>query len=400
MGGPEGQEHSQINAETLAELRGEVERQRGLISALEMEVERGRLTREALVESEARFRSLFHDSHQVMLLVDGGSGRIRDANPAACRYYGRAWGELTAMGAAQLEASADDSHLRKMAQTGGQYFSQHLLAHGVRRDVEVHCSAMSLGGRAMVYVIVHDITEKKALQAEAAMSAHMASIGELAAGVAHEVNNPINGIINLAQLIIDRSGSPEATGDYPRRIIQEGERISEIVRNLLSFARPGQQDPQPAPAAGILENALALMGGQLHKRGIILEVEFPPGLPLVLVRDRQIQQVFMNLISNAMHALEDKPDIGQDRKLRITAEADAKRGIVLVCFVDNGPGLSPDMAGRVFEPFFTTKAAGRGTGLGLSVSHRIIQEHGGRIIFESTGHGTTVSVELPMAERE
>lgn len=399
MDGSETKIQEKGNTESLVKLRGELERQQALISALEMEVERGRLTREALVESEARFRSLFHDSHQVMVLVDGASGRIRDANPAACRYYGHSWSDLAAMSAARLDAAGDEP-LREMAETGGQYFSRHILADGTHRDVEVHCSPMRLSGRAMVYAIVHDITEQKALQAEAAMSAHMASIGELAAGVAHEVNNPINGIINLAQLIIDRAGSPEAADEYPRHIIREGERISEIVRNLLSFARPGQQEPQPVAVSEVLDNALALMGGQLHKRGIALDVGLPKGLPLVLARDRQIQQVFMNLISNAMHALEDKGADGPASEIRITADSIDDFEIVTVRFADNGPGLSPELAARVFEPFFTTKAAGRGTGLGLSVSHRIVQEHGGRIIFDSSDKGTTVSVELPMAGRE
>lgn len=395
MGGPEGQKRN--NDDTEGELRRELERQKALISTLELEVERARLTREALVESEARFRSLFHDSHQVMLLVDGASGRIRDANPAACRYYGHSWSDLAAMSAAQIDAGGDGP-LRDMADSGGQYFSRHILADGAKRDVEVHCSPMRLGGRVMVYAIIHDITDKKALQAEAAMSAHMASIGELAAGVAHEVNNPINGIINLAQLIIDRAGSPEATGEYPRHIIREGERISEIVRNLLSFARPGQQDPQPVTVADILDNALALMSGQLRKRGVELQDDLADDLPLVLARDRQIQQVFMNLISNAMHALEDRPG-EQPRRLRISAEVIPGSGMLTVRFADNGAGLGQDQAARVFEPFFTTKAAGRGTGLGLSVSHRIVQEHGGRILFDTSEAGTTVSVELPMAEQ-
>ena len=199
------------------------------------------------------------------------------------------------------------------------------LGHGKRR-MDALCSmavaARHLDGRPKWAIMVcRDITGKKRLQAEAMRAGHLASLGELAAGVAHEINNPITGIINYAQMLLDSRGKPPSGLDIPGRIIQEGERIAEIVRNLLFFARGRKQERSLVDIREVLGNALNLTRAQLEKNGIILRLHTPGHLPMVLGRSREIQQVFLNILSNARYALNARHSDGSPEKvLEIRAE--------------------------------------------------------------------------------
>ncbi len=253
------------------------------------------------------------------------------------------------------------------------------------------------GRVAKVLEVAVDVTEKSVLQAEAARTAHLASLGELAAGVAHEINNPINGIINYAQLLLNKCAADGRVNDLAQRINKEGRRIADIVRGLLSFARNRTEEKQLAAIADILADALDLTKYQMGKEGIELHVALPPGLPPVFANAQQIQQVFMNVISNARYALNQKyPGPEGDKILEISgdaAEVDGRRRVRVV-FLDHGTGIAAAVLPKIMEPFFSTKQTG--TGLGLSISHGIIGDHGGRILVESVeGRFTKVIIELP-----
>ncbi|RJQ56741.1 MAG: response regulator [Nitrospiraceae bacterium] len=248
-----------------------------------------------------------------------------------------------------------------------------------------------------------DVTENITLYSELMRSEHLASIGELAAGVAHEVNNPINGIINYAQMLLNRCKTDSRDYDIAARIIRESDRIAGIVKSLLSFARGSGGEKRPVQVSEILSESLTLTEAQLKKDGISLEIVIPPDLPRIFAQPQQIEQVMLNLISNACHALNRKyPEKHAEKIIRVSAgrlTADDGR-FVRITFQDNGIGIPEGIRDRIMDPFFTTKSA-EGTGLGLSISHGIISDHGGRIKIESNeGEFTRVIMDLPADNRQ
>lgn len=249
-----------------------------------------------------------------------------------------------------------------------------------------------------------DVTEKTNLQADAMRSSHLASVGEMAAGVAHEINNPINGIINYAQILVDGSTADSRQQGISRMIIEEGMRIANIVRSLLSFARDRKEGKGPATVQDILSSSLSLSEAQISKDGITLLIEIPDGLPEIFAQPQQIVQVFLNLINNARHALNAKyPHKHPDKVLRITGEEIAEDGssLVMISFYDQGAGIPSAIIDKVMNPFFTTKPPGMGTGLGLSISHGIISDHGGSLrITSREGEYTNVAISLPVYRGE
>jgi PAS domain S-box-containing protein len=255
-------------------------------------------------------------------------------------------------------------------------------------------------GEVKAIRLIRDITEKKVLQAEAARAGHLASLGELAAGVAHEINNPINGIINYAQILVDQTGGGPEEAEIPERIIKEGDRIAGIVRNLLSFARDQREEHSPALVQDILSDSLGLVEKQILKDGINLKMDMPETLPKIRARSQQIQQVFLNILSNARYALNQKlPGPRKDKILEITGELVkiGEHDHVRVTFYDSGAGIPGRILDKICDPFFSTKPRGEGTGLGLSISYGIIKDHGGRLWFQSAeGDHTKVMVDLPV----
>ena len=257
-----------------------------------------------------------------------------------------------------------------------------------------------------VIEVARDITEKLALQAESIRVAHLASLGELAAGVAHEINNPINGIINYAEILIDESGKPPEKCEIPNRIIKEGNRIATIVRSLLSFAHQSNRTERSSvQLQEVLSDALALCGKQMEKDGICVRVDVPDDLPVVTASPHQIEQVFLNIINNARYALNQKyQGMNRDKLLEIQGAVVVGNGLspqVEITFHDKGVGIPAVIAGKIMDPFFSTKPKGVGTGLGLSISHGIISDHGGRIVTRSVENEyTTVRVIFPVGTYE
>jgi signal transduction histidine kinase len=250
-----------------------------------------------------------------------------------------------------------------------------------------------------VLLLVSDITKKMAMQAEAMQAAHMASLGELAAGVAHEINNPITGIINYGQILINECSPESVERDLGERIVKEGERIGRIVKTLLSYARDGRETKKPARIPAILEESIILTQAQIRKEGIDLKIDIPDDLPEVDANFQQIQQCFINIINNARYALNERyPGRHKDKRLDITGERVTISDLpyVRIVFYDRGVGISAHELSMLTKPFFSTKPFGRGTGLGLSITQRIITDHGGHLGFESSrGEFTRVIIDLP-----
>jgi two-component system NtrC family sensor kinase len=248
--------------------------------------------------------------------------------------------------------------------------------------------------------VARNITERKQaeerekeLQRELLLSSRLASIGELAAGVAHQINNPLTGVLGFSQRLLRKSTDQETNQDL-KRIHTEAERAAKVVQNLLTFARRRQPQKQYSDINEILESALELRAYELTTSNIEVITDLAPKLPEVMLDFYQIQEVFLNIILNAEQAMTEANGGG-----KLTIKTEERRGYIRTTFTDNGPGIPAEHLEKIFDPFFTTKGEKGGTGLGLSVCHGIISEHGGRIYARSKpGEGATFFVELPLPE--
>jgi len=248
-------------------------------------------------------------------------------------------------------------------------------------------------------LIARELTSEEARQLEYHHTAHLAAIGELAAGVAHEINNPINGIINFAQILLEDSRSgPEQ--DLLQRIVNEGERIASITHKLLFFARGGEEQKDALDCREVIRDTLALIRHQLNLDSIEVVIDSQDDLPNIIGNRHQLQQVFFNIISNARYALnqryEDSKDPGKKIIVFCREEQIESGQYVCIAITDHGTGIPQGILDRICDPFFSTKPPGAGTGLGLSISHGIIRNHNGMIRIDSVLHQyTTVSIYLP-----
>src|SRR5213593_433710 len=244
-------------------------------------------------------------------------------------------------------------------------------------------------------LLFEDQTEKRRLQEKLLHSEKMSAIGQLIAGVAHDLNNPLASVVGFSDFLAEAGDVPASLREPLQVIRQEAERAATIVKNLLSFARSQQGERTRQPIRALLDSTLALLRNQLmaHKVEATLEVE--PGLPDVEVNANQLKQVFVNVINNACQAIASDAPSG-----RIWITARRVHDSIAVSVTDSGPGITEEVAARVFEPFFTTKREGEGTGLGLSISQGIMKEHGGHITLDTQpGGGATFTLELPIGTR-
>jgi PAS domain S-box-containing protein len=243
-------------------------------------------------------------------------------------------------------------------------------------------------------ILLNDVTEEREKQERLYLTDRLASVGEMASGVAHELNNPLTSIIGLSSLMARENNIPAETRADLTAINSEAQRCAAIVKNLLAFARKHTTRREPLPVGKIVEDVLKLRAYEHRSHNVIVETDFASDLPEVLGDYFQLQQVFLNIILNAETAMGDASSGGT---LRITAER--TNGNVRVSFSDDGPGIAKKDLGLIFNPFFTTKAVGKGTGLGLSIAYGIISAHGGKIYARNNNdRGATFVVELPVVD--
>ncbi|HEU4641991.1 MAG TPA: GAF domain-containing protein [Gemmatimonadaceae bacterium] len=327
---------------------------------------------------------------------------IQHANGAAVRQYGYALGELVGMPAGDLVVRpAGQRHVAEWhdAMRRGGAWEGELLQR--RKDGGEFPSVVTMsairddGGRVVgVVVIVRDLTEERRVAEQLRQSEKLVALGELVAGVVHEVNNPLTGISAFAQLLCDEPLTEEQR-ESVQMIKREADRAVTVVRDLLTFARKSGPRIVPVQFNDLVEQTLRLRTYGLRTAGVQVELRLAPDIQLVHGDDRQLQQVLLNLIVNAEHAMATV----QHRRLTIRTANEGGRVVVEVA--DTGIGMAPDVQKRIFEPFFTTKSDGRGTGLGLSVSYGIVQTHGGTLTVHSApGAGATFRISLPTSARD
>ncbi|MBK9519140.1 MAG: response regulator [Anaeromyxobacter sp.] len=379
--------------------------------SLGLAVERRR-AEEALHASQERYRVLVETSPNGVALA-GPDQAILMAN-------GRLAGLLGLAGAEALEGRrltdfvAEEDRARaavelaQVVSATGRGESVLRFRHGeaaFEGEVSSAATAGPDGERASLVVVIRDVTERRRLQARLAQSDRMASVGMLAAGVAHEINNPLTYVLfNLESLAADLpaveaalppSAEPPELVQRAREALEGGRRIREIVRDLRVFSRAGDDRLAPVQVNRVIEGAVNMTHHEVKYRArLVLDLG---ALPPVRANEGRLAQVFLNLLVNAAQAIPE----GDVERNRITIRTWSEGAAVLAEVRDTGAGIPPEHLARIFDPFFTTKPAGIGTGLGLAISRGIVEEAGGRITVESRpGEGARFLVQLPAIAEE
>jgi len=345
--------------------------------------------------AEELYQTIIHTTMDGFWLVDM-QGRFLDVNDAYCQLVGYSRDELLKMGIPDVEAIEEPEEttvrIAKIRKAGRDRFeTRHRCKDGRVVDVEVSVNYIEVGG-GMMTVFARDITERKKLQEQLILTDRLASIGELASGIAHELNNPLTSIIGFSDLLLNQDVSDDVKGDL-KVINREAQRTAAIVGNLLTFARKHPPAKRPRDINNIIQRVLELRAYEQRANNILVNTRFAPDLSEITVDNFQLQQVFLNIVINAEHFMLEAHERGN---LTITTERVGDT--IRASFADDGPGIAKEHLGHLFDPFFTTKEVGKGTGLGLSICHGIIAEHGGKIYAKSKlGKGATFVVELPIS---
>ncbi len=377
-----------------------------------MDVTERRRAEDLLRLSEDQYRSLFENA-ALGIYRTTPNGRILATNQTALRMLGFASFQELAdrnLEAEGYEPTYPRAQYKERMERDGEitgFESAWIRKDGSTLYVRENAKAMrDANGNVLFYEgTIEDISAekeaeaaKKELEARLIHTQKLESVGTLAGGVAHEINNPLTGVINYAQLIHDRTDDDQLRG-FAQEIIGEGTRVAVIVRSLLSFSRQDKKQHSPASMADIVESTLSLIGSVLRKDQIQLTVKVAPELPLLRCRSQQIQQILINLLTNARDALNRRyPGFDEDKILTMTVSAIERDGSPWIRTVveDHGGGIPADIVERIFDPFFSTKPRYESSGLGLSISYGLVRDHRGRLSVETEpGELTRFIMDLP-----
>ena len=393
------------------------EQQRSNLLALKRQVELLLKLRLQVKQTEARNRQLFESSGDAVFLLDE-AGRIIEVNPVAERLLGRA---APALFHTSFEALAPEHEREPLRHSLQSLLSRGTLRlenlglcspRGERFALDVVASLQEVGSSRRLLLVGHDLTEKRRLEQQGIQNERLASVGALAAGIAHEINNPMAYVLSnlgylqgwsedLERQLKGAPGFPAHLADLfteAKEVIAESlegcNRIRDIVRDMSFFSRAPDNALAPVNVNGSLDFVLRMAHSEL-KRTATLVKEYDGELPPVFACESRLSQVFLNLIINAIQAMQ--PGAPQRHTLRVRTAREG--GFVRVDVSDSGHGILPEVLPRIFDPFFTTKPAGSGTGLGLSISHSLVQKMGGQLRVRSEqGVGTTFTLLLPLGE--
>lgn len=365
---------------------------------------------QALRESEQRFRSIFETVEDAIITAES-DGRVIEFNPAAEKIFGycrsepvgRAIAELIVpsylrnrhiAGFAGVERSGESTFIGRSHELEG------MRSNGEIFPIELTVIAIKRKGQRLFAAFIRDITERKRIEAELArhrealhQSEKLSALGTLLAGVAHELNNPLSVVVGRAMMLEEQFRGSEIAKSMAK-VRAAAERCARIVKTFLAMARQQQSARVTVQISKIIAASLDMVGYKLRESEISVTLDIPTGIPDLKGDPDQLVQVFTNLFINAQQAL---TTISPPRQLTITARFYQSEAMLSVQVRDNGSGIAPDILPRIFEPFFTTKPVGEGTGIGLSVSHAIIQSHGGALSVDLPADGGTLfEIRLPV----
>jgi len=367
-----------------------------------------KISEEALRQSEERFRALVETTSDWIWEVDC-RGKYIYSSPKIKDFLGYEPEEI--LGKTPFDLMPEEERIKikqnfsSLLKTGSPITGmQNIALHKNGNRVIFETSGVPVfnhNGTLIGYRgIDRDVTEQVAREATLRHQQKLESIGTLAGGVAHEINNPINIIMNYGQLIIEKAEENSRISEDANEIVHESMRIAEIVRNLLSFSRHEQEQHSYANIADIINSTLTLTNKILSKDQISFTTDIEESLPPIKCRSQQLMQVVMNLITNARDALNEKyPGYHKNKTILVTSKlmGPDEDQWIRTTIEDHGSGIPDNIRDRIFDPFYTSKPRDRGTGLGLSVSYGIIKEHKGHLEFESVkGEYTRFHMDIPV----
>ncbi|HEX6288499.1 MAG TPA: PAS domain S-box protein [Herpetosiphonaceae bacterium] len=355
----------------------------------------------AVESSAARYRDLFENANDLVGTMTI-HGQMLTLNRAALRFFGYAPGDLAHLSLRDLLPSASVQSVEEVLELilqSAKPSDTHEL-EVVRRDGS--CAILEMRSRLVfegetpttIHFIARDITERQQLESQVRQGEKLAALGQLVAGAAHELNNPLAVVLGMSQLLLRNPLAADLIEDI-RDIEAAAQRAKHIVNQMLTFARAQQDVRGPIDVALLIDRVVLNLRRNLQINDIRVDVHVQPQLPPIWADAYQIEQVLDNLLNNAIHALAVHPH--HPRCITITATA--REPLIRLTVADNGPGIPVNNLPRIFDPFFTTKELGHGTGLGLSLVYGIINKHGGTIKAESVaGQGATFLIDLPMSQ--
>lgn len=350
---------------------------------------------ERLEKQLSWYKSFFDNASDAVFIVQPETWCILDANEYAATLLGTSRDNLIGSTLPQFR------RIFKLLQKSSSPMVLSELSLETQNDeslmVEVSARFVQYDGKNLIQAIARDVSEQHALTDKLVQADKLVLLGQLSAGVAHEIRNPL-AAVNLNLQILKRNipeNAPEF--DYVNTALQGVERISRIVEVTLNFSRPTIPDVKEVNLNSLIPTTLELVASVLKRKEITVELQLQDDLPLVAADEKQLQQVFVNLITNSADAIKTKGNI----IIKTYVEAGLKHNegeMVVVSIADNGVGISPEDLSKIFNPFFTRKPDG--TGLGLPITQRILHQHGGVIDVESkVGVGTTFYVKLPVPKQ-
>jgi len=357
-----------------------------------------------LAESRATYSSLVESSRDGILIFR--DDKLLFANHAVARLVGYDdVEEFMRTPLAQLVAPEHlelvrERHRRRMAgeDLPEQYEIEVLHRDGTHVPVEIRPTVIDYKGAPASQTVIRDRTHRRELEARLHQSTRIAAIGEMASGIAHQLNNPMIGILNMAQLLAEKIEPADPRRKLVDAIVHAGEDASLTIRNLLRFSREPRHGREPLDLARLVRDVLSISEKKLSHDDIHVTVEVTPGLDATVMGNANaLGQVLLNLLQNAQHA------IGRTGAITIRLEPffQEDERLVALRVRDTGPGIPADVMPRIFDPFFTTKPREQGTGLGLSLARQIVHQHGGRMwALSEPGHGAEFSVVLPAVMRD
>jgi C4-dicarboxylate-specific signal transduction histidine kinase len=329
------------------------------------------------------------------VLVIGDDDKIKLANRAFYDAFKKKEAEVETKPISEIIPTEELSQAIPKARSGNMSNVTHEFRHRVNGQERMFVANILQMGKDEVLLVLSDVTEERAKQDRLYLTDRLASIGEMAAGIAHELNNPLTGVIGMSQLLLDAE-MPDSAKEDLKSIFNEAQRAAAVVKHLLIFARKHTGEREAVQINTVIEDVLSLRAYEHKVNNIRVTTRFDNHLPEIIADPFQIQQVFINIVLNAEQAM---MTAHKEGTLNITTERVG--GNIKVSFSDDGPGISPENMRKLFLPFFTTKELGQGTGLGLSISYGIVTNHGGRIYAQSElGKGATFVVELPVGDHQ
>jgi len=377
-----------------------------IVAAMEMNLDithRKKLEQE-LARSERKYHDIFNNIRNPIFVLDADSLQIMDCNQSVSGVYGFDCRELVGRCFGDLFPADEQQHyVQELKRASVINQVKQIRKDGTPIFVDIWTSPSEYSGQEVLLVTTSDITERLETEQQLIQASKMATLGEMATGVAHELNQPLAVIKTASSFFMKKINNKEKIRDeilctMAGEIDSHVDRAARIINHMRQFGRKSEQKLEPVDLNGVLQKSFEIFSQQLKVRGIEVVWELDENLPAVLADAGRMEQVFINLLINARDAIEEKwesqPSRPGDKK--ITLRSQCRGGQAVIEVEDTGAGVAREIAEKIFEPFFTTKEVGKGTGLGLSISYRIVHDFGGSIqVVSRPGRGARFVLTFP-----